>query len=112
MQARTALKLAPAPKNTCEPHHHGAIRIEEQPGGRRSIVAVRIVNRAIQKKRLDLTAEEFAALDEIFGRTETPVQLVLDLPGTRSGPAIPMPKGPSRARPKRYFFRRRGGNRG
>jgi hypothetical protein len=98
---------------------HGVLRLEEQPDGRASLEVVRLENRGVVKKSLDLSAEEFSALDaalrESFGRTETPSgQLVLDLPRERSTPRlmVPLPKAPSTARPRRYSFRRHGGRRG
>lgn len=119
MQARIARKLAPAPKSTCELTHAGVLRLEELPDGRTSIEVVRHVNRAVQKRSLDLTAEEFAALDaglnEIFGRTETlGGQLSLDLPRTRSesGPPIPLPRGPRHTKRRYRYPRRKGARRG
>jgi len=117
MQARIARMLAPVPKNTCELHHHGVLRLESQPDGGTSISTVRIVNRGIQKTSLHLTSEEFTALDdalrESFGRTETPgPQLSLNLPRERSEPEIPLPRGPSYVKPRRFRFARRGGKRG
>ena len=115
MQATNRKQRALLP--ACQLHRHGALRLETRPDGRTFIEVVRIVNRGIQKKSIDLTAEEFAALDaalrESFGRTEPAVQLMLDLPRTRSeaGLEIPLPKAPHHAKPRRFRFARRGGKR-
>jgi hypothetical protein len=97
-------------------HARGVVRVAQRPDGAGSISCVRIVNRGVQKKSLDMTPEEFAGLRELFGWTETPsVQLVLDLPRSRSEakPEMPLPKGPSHAKPRRYWFpRHRGARRG
>lgn len=95
-------------------HRRGVLRVEEPPGGRASIEVVRIVNRRIQKRTLPLTAEEFRALNEIFGRTEAPgAQLSLDLPEEEKPElVIPLPRGPSHAKPRRFYFARRGEKRG